>query len=108
MKKPILISPDTIALVSIYKRQDDLETYLFESAINDCRTVEAMLLDYEMWNESAKRYLDVLDGNWCITFLDNLIIEAIKLVKEHSKEYNPDFMKTLIELIQKEIPEVKE
>jgi hypothetical protein len=81
-RTPILINNHAVALLHIFTRYDHLE---------DLWTVDADGLDkekWEMYDEAAKQFVEQLEDQWCIKFMEALRDEIDKQIKEHKKEYN--------------------
>jgi len=80
-RKPILLSPNSIALIHIFTRHDHLE----DTWTSD---VPAYYRDIKnIPKEAAKEFVRQLDKHWTPAFLKALRDEIDETLKRHNKEY---------------------
>lgn len=93
-RKFIQLRRDVLILLHIFEKDTD---HSFEDmSLEDYEEVWKM--DYALYKESAKQFIDQLEGHWCVAFLEALRDECIErieldrkrveLVKEKIKDEN--------------------
>ena len=93
-REPIILDKNTVALIHIFDRYDDIEDIFY---LDSEKYLKEMSEQYE---KSAKQFISQLDGEWCVFFFEKLIKEAFEtMVKEDrpafSKEAADRLIKTL-------------
>lgn len=87
-KNIALINRDCIAMIDLFKRQPsqhDFADFVFwasqeDNLLNDWEKFETYEDKYDFM---AKRFLDGLENEWCVAFLEALIRQAQIKIKEH-------------------------
>ena len=93
-RKFIQLRSDVLVLLHIFEKDSD---HSFEDiSLEDHEEVWKM--DHTLYKESAKQFIDQLEGHWCVAFLEALRDECIErieldrkrveLVKEKMKNAN--------------------
>ena len=74
-RKPIVLSSHAVALIQIYTRTDDFADIWVSDLDPYMRTI-----DFE---GSAKEFIDQLDDHWCVAFMEALVKEINKRIKDY-------------------------
>jgi hypothetical protein len=104
--KPVLISHDSVALITLLKRNVDISDEYDNIYVCDYLTDNGLIDEFKISVESGKRYIEALEDHWNIVFLESVIKECIKLIKEQSKKHNPEFLEGLKKQIVEQIPDI--
>lgn len=78
-QKPILINKNCIALIQLFTRTNTFtEMILSEYEIEDIRDAHSL---------AAKEFVNQLEGQWCVDFMEKLREEIDMTIKKHKEEY---------------------
>lgn len=90
-REPIILDKNTVALIHIFDRYDDIEDIFY---LDSEKYLKEMSEQYE---KSAKQFISQLDGEWCVLFFEKLIKEAFEtMVKEDRAAFSKESAERLI------------
>jgi hypothetical protein len=96
-REPIILDKNTVALIHIFDRYDELEDVCILSD-NDIYFSETM----EQYNKSAKQFISQLKDEWCVAFMENLIVEGFKtMIEQDRAAFTKDYANILIKKIKR-------
>ena len=78
-REPILLNHNTIALLQIFHKTDDIEDMW-------AWWMEKLQIEhYEVHEKAAKQFVSQLKEHWCIAFMESLKKEIDIILDEHEK-----------------------
>lgn len=91
-REPILLDKNTVALIHIFERYDELEDVML---LNDLP--KYMQESYEQYKRSAQQFISQLKDNWTVLFMENLVEEAfLTMVEENGSAFTEKEAEKLI------------
>ena len=80
-RKFIQLRRDVLILLHIFEK--DVDHSFEDMSLEDHK--EVWKIDNTLYKESAKQFIDQLEGHWCIMFLEALRDECNKVIEEDKK-----------------------
>lgn len=95
-RNPIILDKNTIAVIHMFHRYDDLEDVMWMSDMD--RYMEE---NFEQYQKSAEQFISQLKEHWTVAFMENLIKESFKAMYDDKGAFNEKVADKLInELIE--------